>query len=80
VIDRLLKNQNPLDNRNNLRPSSPHLVVGKRPGAAPQFCGPKFMETRAAAAGGAIVEAASRRVTRLGGVLAERLAVEPSNA
>ena len=27
VIDRLLKNQDPLENRNNLRPSSPHLVV-----------------------------------------------------
>ena len=27
VIDRLLKNQNPLENRNNLRSSSPHLVV-----------------------------------------------------
>ena len=45
VIDRLLKNQNPLENRNNLRPSSPHLVEGKRPGTAPQFCGPKFMDT-----------------------------------
>jgi len=45
VIDPLLKNQNPLENWNNLRPSSPHLVVGKRPGTAPQFCGPKFMDT-----------------------------------
>src|SRR6516165_3350603 len=27
VIDRLLKNQNPWENRNNLRSSSPHLVV-----------------------------------------------------
>ena len=41
VIDRLLKNQNLLENRNNLRPSSPHLVVGRRPGTAPQFCGSK---------------------------------------
>ena len=49
VIDRLLKNQNPLENRYNLRPSSPHLVVGKRPGTAPQFCGPKFMDTGAIA-------------------------------
>ena len=49
VIDRLLINQNPLENRNNLRPSSPHLVVGKRPGTAPRFCGPKFMDTRAIA-------------------------------
>ena len=32
VIDRLLKNQNPLENPNNLRSSSPHLVVGRRPG------------------------------------------------
>jgi len=32
VIERLLKNQNPLENRNNLRSSSPHLVVGRRPG------------------------------------------------
>jgi hypothetical protein len=47
VIDRLLKNQNPLENRNNIRPSSPHLVLGKRPGAAPQFCGPKFTDTGA---------------------------------
>src|SRR6516225_9362370 len=31
VIDRLLKNQNPLENCNNLRSSSPHLVVGRRP-------------------------------------------------
>jgi hypothetical protein len=31
VIDRLRKNQNPLEKRNNLRSSSPHLVVGKRP-------------------------------------------------
>jgi|SRR6516164_3545352 len=49
AVDRLLKNQNPLENRNNLRPSSTHLVVGKRPGTAPQFCGPKFMDTRAIA-------------------------------
>ena len=49
VIDRLLKNQNPLENRNNLRPSSPHLVVGKHPGTAPQFCGPTFMDTGAIA-------------------------------
>ena len=47
AVDRLLKNQNPLENRNNLRPSSPHLVVGKRPGTAPQFCGLKFMNTKA---------------------------------
>ena len=31
VIDQLLKNQNPLEKRNNLRSSSPHLVVGRRP-------------------------------------------------
>jgi hypothetical protein len=31
VIDRLLKNQNPLEKRNNLRSSWPHLVVGRRP-------------------------------------------------
>ena len=49
AVDRLLKNQNPLKNGNNLRPSSSHLVVGKRPGTAPQFCGPKFMDTRAIA-------------------------------
>ena len=30
VIDRLLKNQNSLENCNNLRSSSPHLVVGRR--------------------------------------------------
>ena len=36
-------------NGNNLRPSSPHLVVDKRPGTAPQFCGLRFMETRAIA-------------------------------
>jgi hypothetical protein len=44
VIGQLLKNQNPLENRNNIRSSSPHLVLGKRPGTAPQFCGPKFMD------------------------------------
>ena len=49
VIDRLLKNQNPLENCNNLRLSSPHLVVGKRPGTAPQFCGPKFIDAGAMA-------------------------------
>jgi hypothetical protein len=32
VIDRLLKNQNPLEKRNNLRSSSPHLVLDRRPG------------------------------------------------
>ena len=32
VIDRLLRNQNPLENRNNLRSSSPYLVLGRRPG------------------------------------------------
>ena len=31
VIDRLRKNQNPLEKRNNFRSSSPHLVVGRRP-------------------------------------------------
>jgi hypothetical protein len=31
VIDRLRKNQNPLEKRNNLRSSLPHLVVGRRP-------------------------------------------------
>jgi hypothetical protein len=31
VIDRLLKNQNPLEERNNLGSSSPHLVAGRRP-------------------------------------------------
>jgi len=30
-IDRLLKNQNPLEKYNNLRSSSPYLVVGRRP-------------------------------------------------
>jgi len=32
VIDRLLRNQNPLENCNNLLSSSPHLVMGRRPG------------------------------------------------
>ena len=32
VIDRLLRNQNPLENRNNLRSSSLYLVLGRRPG------------------------------------------------
>ena len=32
VIDRLLRNQNPLENRNNLRSSSPYLILGRRPG------------------------------------------------
>jgi len=32
VIDRLLRNQSPLENHNNLRSSSPHLVLGRRPG------------------------------------------------
>jgi hypothetical protein len=32
VINRLLKNQNPLENRNDLRSSSPHLVLDRRPG------------------------------------------------
>jgi hypothetical protein len=32
VIDRLLKNQNPLDNRNNLRSSSPHPGRGQTSG------------------------------------------------
>jgi len=31
VIDRLRKNQNPLEKRNNLRSFSPHLVVARRP-------------------------------------------------
>ena len=31
VIDRLLRNQNPLENRNNLRSSSLYLVLGRRP-------------------------------------------------
>ena len=31
VIDRLRKNQNPLEKRNNLRSSPPHLVVDRRP-------------------------------------------------
>src|SRR5215469_3267363 len=31
VIDRLRKNQDPLEKRNNFRSSSPHLVVGRRP-------------------------------------------------
>jgi len=31
VIDRLLKNQNPLEKRNTLRSPSPLLVVGRRP-------------------------------------------------
>jgi hypothetical protein len=40
VIDRLLKNQNPLENRNNLRSSSPHLVVGSGAHvAAAPICG-----------------------------------------
>jgi hypothetical protein len=49
AIDRLLKNKNPFKNRNNPRPPSPQLVLGKRPGTAPQFCGPKFMDTSAIA-------------------------------
>ena len=32
VIDRLLKNQNPLENRNNHRSSSQHPVLDRRPG------------------------------------------------
>ena len=32
VIYRLLKNQNPLENRNNLRSSSPHPGLDRRPG------------------------------------------------
>jgi hypothetical protein len=32
VIDRLLKNQNPLENRNNLRSSSPHPGLGQTSG------------------------------------------------
>ena len=50
VIDRLLKNLNSLENRNNLGLSSPH--PGPRPtsgGTAPQFCGPKFLDTGAMA-------------------------------
>jgi len=31
VIDRLRKNRNQLEKRNNLRSSSPHLVAGRRP-------------------------------------------------
>jgi hypothetical protein len=50
VIDRLLKNQNPLENRNNLRSSlaAPWSWTDVR-GTAPQFCGPKFFDTGAAA-------------------------------
>ena len=39
VIDRLLRNQNPLENRNNLRSSSLYLVLGRLRATAPQFCG-----------------------------------------
>jgi len=31
-----------LEDRNNLRPSSPRPVAGCRPGTTLQFCGPKF--------------------------------------
>jgi hypothetical protein len=43
VIDRLFKNQNPLENRNNLRSSRHTLVLQRVLGTAPQFCGPKFI-------------------------------------
>src|SRR5215469_863271 len=49
VIDRLLKNQNPLENRNNLRSSSPHLVVGRRPENRAAILRPKFMDAGAMA-------------------------------
>ena len=49
VIDRLLRNQNPLENRNNLRSSSPHLVVGRRPGNRAAILRPKFMDAGAMA-------------------------------
>ena len=49
VTDRLLKNQNPLENRNNLRSSSPHLVAGRRPGNRASILRPKFMDAGAMA-------------------------------
>jgi len=47
VIDRLLINQNPLENCNNLRSSSPHPVLDRRPGNRAAICGPKFIDTGA---------------------------------
>ena len=49
MIDRLLKNQNPLENRNNLRSSSPHPVVGRRPGNRAAILRPKFVDAGAMA-------------------------------
>jgi hypothetical protein len=47
VIDRLLKNQNPLDNRNNLRSSSPHPGPGQTSGEPRRnFAGNGFGQAR----------------------------------
>ena len=47
VIDRLLKNQNPLEKRNTLRSPSPLLVVGRRPENRAAILRPKFIGTGA---------------------------------
>jgi len=69
-----LKIQNPLERRNDLRSSSPHLVVGRRRRTAPQLRR-KFMDTGAMfgsgirrpdseAVGGRLARTPPRRVTR----------------
>ena len=48
VIDRLLKNQQPLENRNNLRSFSPHPGPGQTSGEPRRnFAVPKFINTEA---------------------------------